>query len=121
MRYRGIGGFGIIVLLILILVLVYIAYQISRVHFTYGKIGGKVETTAQIGPSLTDQEIINIIVKEGESSKVNIDPDSIFVDRGIVDSFRIYVAYDDSSDIFGVFTYRHHFVVDKVEATKVRF
>jgi hypothetical protein len=121
MRSKGISGFGIIVLIIILLLLGYVGYQIFRVHFTKGKIDGKVKTTAEIGPSMTDETIVEALLEEARDSNVKLNPDSIFVDRGIPDSFRIYVAYDDSSNIFGFFTYKQHFVIDRTVKLKVQF
>ena len=119
MRNRGVSGFGVIILIIILLIIGYVAYQIGRVHFTYGSIAGKVENAAKIGHTLTDENIVNQLVREAGDAHVKLSPDSIFVDRSIPDSFRVYVTYDDSSDIFGVFTYRRHFVIDKVVGMKL--
>ena len=119
MKSRGISGFGVIIILLLLLVLGFVGYQIARVHFTYGKIEGTVEATAEIGHSTTDHAIIDQLITGAKELNVVLYPESIFIDRSIADSFRIYVAYDDSSNIFGLFTYKRHFVVDKVVQTKV--
>ena len=121
MKNRGISGFGVIVLIIIILLIGYVAWQIVRVHLTYGTISEKVEQAAKLGPTMTDMEIVNQLMREAKDVKVELNPDSIFIDRSIPDSFRVYVSYDDSSDVFGMFVYRRHFVVDKIEPIKVIF
>jgi hypothetical protein len=116
---RGISGFGIIILIIFLLIIGYVAYQIGRVHFTYGTISEHVETAVRTGATVNDYEIVDVLVRSAEESNIKLDPDSIFIDHSIPDSFRIYVAYDDSSDIFGIFYYRRHLVIDKIEPLKV--
>lgn len=121
MKNRGVSGFGIIIFIIIILLIGYTIWQIMRVHLTYGSISEKVEHAARIGPTMTDQEIIKQLIEEAKEVKVQLDPDSIFIDRSIPDSFRVYLSYSDSSDLFGVFTYRRHFIVDKVKPVEVHF
>lgn len=116
---RGISGFGVIILIILLLIIGYVAYQIGRVHFTHSTISEHVETAIRTGVTVNDYEIIDVLVRSAKEAEIEIDPDSIFIDHSIPDSFRIYVAYDDSSDIFGFFCYKRHFVIDKVEPLKV--
>ena len=119
MNSRGVSGFGVIILIIILLIIGYVAYQIGRVHFVHGSISGKVENAARVGNTMSDQQIINQLVREAEEMHVILSPDSIFVDRSIPDSFRVYVTYSDSSDVFGVFTYRRHFIIDKVVGMKL--
>jgi hypothetical protein len=118
MRNRGVSGFGIIVLIIILLVLGYAGYQILRLYLTYGSVTEKVEQAIRVGPTMSDQEIVNQLLFETKETNVQLDPDSIFIDRSVNDSLRIYVAYDDSSDIFGTLMIRRHFVVDKIKAVK---
>jgi len=116
---RGISGFGVIILIIILLIIGYVAYQIGRVHFTYGTISEHVETAVRTGATVNDYETVDMLVRSAEEAKIELDPDSIFIDHSIPDSFRIYVAYDDSSDIFGIFYYKRHFIIDKVVPLKV--
>jgi hypothetical protein len=118
MRNRGISGFGIIILIIILIILGYAGYQILRLYLTYGSVTEKVEQAIRVGPTMSDQEIITQLLFEAKESNVQLNPDSIFIDRVIDDSLRIYAAYDDSSDVFGVITIRRHFVIDKVKAIK---
>ena len=121
MKSRGMSGFGIIILIILLLLIGYVAYQLGRVHFTYGYISGKVENAARLGAGLTDYDIRTQLIRDAKEGNVELNPDSIFIDREIPDSLRIYVAYDDSSDIFGIFTYSRHLQVDKVVLIESRY
>ncbi len=121
MKNRGISGFGVIVFLIILLIIGYGAYQIGRVHFKYGTISAKVENAAELAYTLSDNDIVQRLIKEAREAEVELNPDSIFIDRSIPDSIRIYVAYTDSSNIYGIHTYRRHFVIDKVEPIKARF
>jgi len=114
MKSRGISGFGVIMMIILLLLIAYVLYQIGRVHFTYGYISGKVENAARLGGGMTDHDIRGQLINEAEERNVKLNPDSVYIDREIPDSLRIYVAYDDSSDIFGFFTYCRHLQIDKV-------
>lgn len=115
---RGISGFGVIILIIVLLIIGYVAYQIGRVHFSYRAITEQVETAVRTGAAVSDYEIVDVLVRSAKEAKIELDPDSIFIDHSIPDSFRIYVAYDDSSDIFGVFYYKRHLVIDKIEPLK---
>lgn len=122
MKSRGISGFGIIVLIIILLIVGYVGYQIGGVHFRYGAVRGKVENAAKIAPSLTDYEVINqIVTGVKDDTNIELDRDSISIDRSIPDSLRIYVAYDDSSDIFGFYTYSCHFQIDEIVSTKMQY
>ncbi len=115
---RGISGFGVIILIIILLIIGYVAHQIGRVHFTYKTISEQVETAVRTGSTVADHEIVDLLIRSAEEAKVELNPDSIYVDHDIPDSFRIYVAYDDSSDIFGLFHYKRHLVIDKIEPLK---
>ncbi|MCK4250262.1 hypothetical protein KAX97_02375 [candidate division WOR-3 bacterium] len=121
MRNKGISGFGVIFMIILLLTIGYIAYQIGQVHFTYGTINEKVDHAIAIGYTMTNSEIMDHLIKEARKANVELNPDSIFIDRTILDSLRIYVAYDDSSKIFGFLTYNRHLVIDKIQQIKIRF
>jgi hypothetical protein len=121
MRSRGASGFGIILTILILLVVGYSAYKIAEVHFTHASLGGKVEAVAKLGITMTDEDIVKRLMADAQELQVQLNPDSIFVDRDIPDSIRIYVAYSDSSDIFGIYTYSRHLVIDKVEPIKVRY
>lgn len=120
MKSKGIGGFGAIIIIIILLVLGYAIFQMASIHFDATHMGGKVETTAQIGPSMSNYEITQSLIKDAEDMKISVRAESIFIDRDLPDSFRIYLAYDDSADVLGLFTYKQHFVIDKVVSTRVR-
>lgn len=113
------SGFGVIILIIVLLIIGYVAYQIGRVHFTYGSMSGKVENAAKVGNTMSDLQIVNQLVREADEMHIRLSTDSIYVDRTIPDSFRVYIIYSDSSDVFGVFTYRRRFVIDKVVGMKL--
>jgi hypothetical protein len=121
MRSRGASGFGIILIILILLIVGYSAYKIAEIHFAHTSLSSKVETAAKLGYAMTDEDIVKRLMIDAQEVKVEINPDSIFIDRDIPDSIRIYVAYSDSSDIFGIYTYTRHFVIDKVEPIKVRF
>ncbi len=121
MKSRGISGFSVIVILIIVLIIGYVAYQIGRLYFTYGAVSEKVEHAAETSYAMNDYEIVQQLMKQAQEAKVELNPDSIFIDRTIPDSLRIYVAYEDSSNIFNIYTYRRHFVIDKVAQIKIRF
>lgn len=120
MGSRGIGGFGAIITIIILLVLGYVIFQVVSIHFSAANLGGKVESTAQIGLSMTDYDITQSLLKDAKEMKITVYPESIFIDRNLPDSFRIYLAYDDSTDVLGIFTYKQHFVIDRVVSTRVR-
>jgi|UniRef100_A0A7V3RJ22 hypothetical protein len=113
---KGISGFGIIFLIIFILLICYVGYQIFRIQFTYSSAKNKVEDAVRLGPLRTDGEILNDLLSEFKEIKLqlNMAYDTIFIDRTIPDSFRIYVAYNDSSNIFGFYTYKRHLVIDVI-------
>ncbi|MEO0095542.1 MAG: hypothetical protein ABIL46_06500 [candidate division WOR-3 bacterium] len=116
-RYsKGISGFGVIFLIILLLLIGYIGYQIFRIQFTYSAAKNKVEDAVRIGPLRSDAEIMNDLLAEFKEIKLKLNPayDTIYIDRTITDSFRIYVAYNDSSNIFGFYTYTRHLVIDVI-------
>jgi hypothetical protein len=117
---KGISGFGIIFLIIFLLLVGYVGYQVGRVHFSYGSISEKVENTVRIGPVQND-EMIRELIKSAEEIKVKIQPDRIWIDHSVPDSFRIYIEYEDSSSIFGVFTYSRKFVVDKIAPVQMDY
>ena len=121
MSSRGISGFSIIFIIILLMVIGFIGYKITRVHFTNGTISALVEESAELGLAQNDYDIIKNIIAKAKENNVEIDPDSIFIDHAITDSFRIYVTYRDSSNIFGLYTYSRRFVIDKIKPIKVRF
>ncbi len=115
MNSRGISGFGVIFLIIVLLVIGYVGYQIFRIQFTCSAVRSKVEEAVKLGPIRTDAEITNELLKNFEEMNVHLDPayDTIYIDRSIPDSFRIYVAYNDSSNIFG-YIYRRHLIIDVI-------
>ncbi len=116
-RYsKGISGFGVIFLIILLLLIVYVGYQIFRIQFTYSAVKSKVEDAVKIGPLRSDADIINDLLAELKELKLQLNPayDTIIIDRTIPDSFRIYVAYNDSSNLFGLYTYSRHLVIDVI-------
>ena len=121
MKNKGMSGFGVIFAILLLIIIGYIAYQIARVYFTYGSMTGMVEEIAEAGPTQSDHEVVYLLAGKAKEWNVELDPDSIIIDRSITDSFRIYVAYNDSSSIFDFFYYTRHFVVDEVEPIKIRF
>ncbi len=117
---RGISGFGIILLIIIVLLLGYIGYQIFRIQFTYSAAKNKVEDMVRLGPIRSDVEISNELMNQFEEMNLQLNPDydTIYIDRSIRDSFRIYVAYNDSSNIFGFYNYSRHLVIDIIMPVK---
>lgn len=113
---KGISGFGIIFIIILILLVGYVGYQVFRIQFTYSAAKNKVEDAVRLGPLRADAEILNDLLTELRDIKLQLNPayDTIFIDRSIRDSFRIYVAYNDSSSIFGLYTYSRHLIIDVI-------
>lgn len=113
---KGISGFGIIFIIVLILIVGYVSYQIFRIQFTYSAAKNKVEDAVKLGPLRSDAEILNDLLSELKEIQIQLDPayDTIFIDRTIPDSFRIYCAYNDSSNIFGFYTYTRHLVIDVI-------
>ncbi|MBE0432253.1 hypothetical protein IBX73_02170 [candidate division WOR-3 bacterium] len=118
---RGISGFGVIILIIILLVVGYAGYQIAGVHFKYGSLNEKVETTVRIGPLQNDDMIREELSKVAGEMKIVLTPENIWIDRSIPDSFRIYIEYTDSSNIFGVFTYNRKFVVDQAAPIQINY
>jgi hypothetical protein len=114
------SGFSAIVLMLLLLVIGYIGYQIGRVQFTYGSISERVTNVTKIGATMSDGEIMQQLLESALEAKTVLDPESVYIDRTIPDSIRIYVAYQDSASIFGIFTYRRHFRIDKIAPTSIR-
>lgn len=118
---RGISGFGVIFLIVILMFVGYVGYQVGRLHFNYGSVSEKVETTVRIGPVQNDDMIREELINNAAELKVKLDPNRIWVDHSIPDSFRIYMEYEDSSDIFGVFTYSRTFVIDKVAPIQLKY
>jgi len=121
MKNKGISGFGVIIMIIILLIIGYGAYQIARVHLTRSTIAEKVEHATKTGYAMQNHEIINQLNREAKEANIELNQDSIIIDRTINDSLRIYVAYDDSSSILGLFTYTKHFVIDKIALIEIRF
>jgi len=121
MRSRGVSGFGVILTLLILLMIGYSAYKIGQVHFTHGSLSGKVETAAKLAYTMADEDIVKRLIEDAREANVVLNPDSIFIDHSIPDSVRIYVTYADSSDILGIYTYKRHLIIDKIEPIKVRF
>jgi type III secretion system FlhB-like substrate exporter len=117
---RGISGFGIIFYLLLFVVIGYIGYQIARIYFTYGSMSKMVESVAEEVSTQTDFDVTRQIMEKAKEMKIEISPDSMFVERIFTDSIRVYVAYSDSSSIFDFFYFTRHFVIDKTVPIKVR-
>lgn len=119
-RSKGVSGFGIIFIIIVLLVLGYVGYQIFRIQFTYSSAKNKVEDVVRIGPVRTDAEILSDLLEQFRENKIPFDPayDTIYIDRSIRDSFRIYCAYNDSSTIFGFYTYSRHLIIDVIMPIK---
>lgn len=113
---KGISGFGVIIIIILLLIVGYGGYQIFRIQFTYSAAKNKVEDAVRLGPLRPDAEILNDLISEFKEIKLELDLayDTIFIDRTIPDSFRIYCAYNDSSKILGFYTYSRHLVIDVI-------
>jgi len=116
MKNRGVSGFGVIVILLIVIILGYAGYQVLRLYLTYGSVSEKVEQALRVGPAVSDQDIIFQLRRETKDINIELNPESLFVDRSIQDSIRIYAAYDDSSEIFGIITIRRHFIIDKIKA-----
>jgi len=121
MKSKGVSGFGVIFIILFLMVIGYAIYQIARIHFTYGSIGEKVKESAELGLTQIDYEICKNLIDKAKELNVQLDPDSVIIDHGIPDSFRIYVAYTDSTKVLGFYTYVRHFIADKVAPIKVRF
>lgn len=118
---RGISGFGVIFLIIILMVIGYTGYQVARLHFSYGSISEKVETIVRIGPVQSDEMIQDELIKRAAEINVRLAPANIWIDKSIPDSFRIYVEYEDSSSIFGIFTYSRRFKVDKIAPIQLNY
>jgi hypothetical protein len=102
--------------LLILIILGYAGYQVLRLYLTYGSVSEKVEHVLRVGPTVSDEEIISQLMHDTQEINVQLYPESLFIDRSIQDTIRIYAVYDDSSDIFGVIKIRRHFVVDKIKA-----
>jgi len=120
MKNKGISGIGIIIILVVVILIGYVAYQIGRLQFSYGAIKGKVENSAEIGLAQTDGYIIQDIIATAADQKVILMPDQVFIDHSIRDSMRIFLEYDDSSSILGIYYYKKHFKIDVVKPMKLR-
>ena len=120
MNTKGISGFGAISIIIVLLLIGYIAYQIGRLQFTCSAIKGKVEDAAELGLAQNDKTIVEGLTRDAAELKVQLLPEQIFVDHSIDDSLRIYIEYNDSSNIFG-FIYHRHNVIDITRPIKVRY
>ena len=119
--HRGISGFGVIILIIILFVVGYTAYKVARVHFNYGTISEKIDNTVQIGPVQNDDMIREELIKSAAETHVVLQPENIWIDHSIPDSFRIYLEYEDSSSIFGIFTYSRKFTIDKVAPIQINY
>lgn len=120
MKNKGISGIGVIIIIVVVILIGYIAYQIGRLQFTYGAIKGKAENSAEIGLAQTDGFIIQDIIETAKNQKVILMPDQVFIDHTIRDSMRIFLEYDDSSSIFGIYYFKKHFKIDVVRPMKLR-
>jgi hypothetical protein len=120
MNRRGVSGFGVIFYLLLIVIIGYIGYQIGRIYFTYGAMSKMVESIAEEVSTQSDFDVIQQVMDKAEEMKVVLNPESMFVDRSLRDSIRVYVAYSDSSSIFDFFYFTRHFVIDKAVPIKIR-
>lgn len=118
MRSRGISGFAIIFLLLVIFTVGYLMYQVARIHIANKSMNEMIKTVVQLGPAQRDHEIVGRILTKAKEFNIELDPDAVIIDRSITDSFRIYVAYRDSSSIVDVFYYTCDFVIDKIAPTK---
>jgi hypothetical protein len=121
MKSKGVSGFAIIFIIFIVLVAGYVAYQISRVHFTYGSISEKVDDMAMMGPINSDDFVREQLINQAAEIKVRLMAENIWIDHSVSDSFRVIVEYDDSSSIFGLFYYTRHLVVDKIRPIKVHW
>lgn len=116
-RYsKGVSGFGIIFIIVLLVIVGYVGYQVFRIQFTYSAAKNKVEDAVKLGPIRPDTDILNDLLSEFKEIKLQINPayDTIYIDRSIPDSFRIYCAYNDSSNIFGFYNYSRHLIIDVI-------
>jgi hypothetical protein len=118
---RGMSGFGIIILIIILLIIAYAGYQVARVHFSYGTVSEKIENTVRIGPVQNDDMIREELIRAAAETRVLLLPENIWIDHSIPDSFRIYVEYEDSSSIFGIFTYNRKFTIDKIAPIQINY
>ncbi len=121
MKSKGVSGFTAVFIIIILFLIGFVVFQIGRIQFTYGTISEKVETAAKIGTVQNDNVIRQELIREAAEAKVTLFPEQIWIDHSISDSFRIVVEYDDSVNILGLYTYRRHLFIDKVEPIKVRF
>ena len=61
------------------------------------------------------------LIKGAAENRIVLHEDNNWIDHSIPDSFRIYVEYEDSSSIFGVFTYSRRFVIDQVAPIQINY
>jgi hypothetical protein len=120
MKNKGISGIGVIIIIVIVLLIGYIGYEIGRLEFTYGAIKGKAENAADLGLAQADELTIRDLIETARDQKVILIQDQIFIDHSIKDSLRIFLEYDDSSNIFGIYNYKKHFKVDVIRAMKMR-
>jgi hypothetical protein len=120
MKTKGISGIAAIIIIIILLLIGYMAYQMGRLQFTYSAVKEKATDAAKIGLAQNDQSITEELIKEAGDLHVVLKPEQIYVDHSIFDSLRIYVAYNDSSNIFGM-VYHKSFVIDVIQPIKVRY
>ena len=118
---KGISGFGAIFLIIVLLIAGYVGYQVASIHLSHGSVKERVENTVRIGPVQNDDMIREELIQGAAESKVFLNPENIWIDHSIPDSFRIYIEYEDSSSIFGIFTYSRKFVVDKTAPVQINY
>lgn len=118
---RGVSGFSIIIFIIILLIIGYAGYQVARVHFNYGTVSEKIENTVRIGPVQNDDMIREELIRAAAETKVVLLPENILIDHSKPDSFHIYVEYEDSSNIFGMFTYNRKFVIDKIAPIQINY
>ena len=118
MRNKGASGFAIIFLILILFVIGYLGYQVARIHIVNRSMDEMINTVVEIGPAQSDHEIVVRILTKAKEIKLELSPDAVVIDRSITDSFRIYVAYRDSSSIFDIYYYTRDFVIDKIAPVK---
>ncbi len=121
MQNRGISGFGAILIIIILILSGYAGYQYFRPNFTYNAFKEKVKDAVELGPVQPDQAIIDNLLKEASEIKLGLTRDNIWIDHSIPDSFRIYVEYDDSINILGLFSSCRHYKIDQIAEIKVHY
>jgi len=118
MKHRGISGVGVIIIILVVLIAGYVAYQIFRPQFTYSAIKGKAENAAEMGAAQSDDYTRQELIETARDQQIRLIPEQILIDHSLQDSLRIYIEYDDSSSVFGIYTYRKHFIIDIVMRMK---